>query len=342
MTKPRIGCEFTADLSPGFLYDESYSALGKVSAFLRSRDMTMSRRAHIDDDMIEVPTRICKNVFELRKSWKHFDAAVKKLKLSYHTDQHDSGGGHIHLEVPKFSKKVQKLFLLNLYTESANNPWTIWAFNSHVDNCNALNPHNVWKSFSEKDLLAKIREEGFGSTQKRRLFYRQLLSMMKDRGRNTHVENTSSTSWNSSIGRFEYVKSTRKVYDYSLFEICQIDPFFCFVKKFAIIHRSSLRTVEFRFLDTPSSLHQLNVNYDVCIKMYNKCLKKAINGEQIKSTMTLERMKNLSYNEARTSFIAHMRELKMTRNVVVQHKNLRNRFNIQKMWPSENLKQYLV
>lgn len=139
MFKPRFGIEFT--------FVEGKSASNSAyEAAIKLRKCRGLRKAHDDQGALEIPTPILNSVAEAECFYKHclmprvsplgFVARrVDKLKDGSEL-YHGTGGGHIHVELPK--KRLERnQVMVNLIRLISDRPWLTWVFNEFMDDENS-------------------------------------------------------------------------------------------------------------------------------------------------------------------------------------------------------------
>lgn len=138
MFKPRFGIEFTFVGKTDKL-DNPYAAADKL------RRRKGLGRAHYDGGALEIPTPILGSVEEASSFYHNMLPQVRALGfVARRVDKlkdgsllyHGTGGGHIHVELPKKIAE-RELIMVNLLRFVVDRPWLSWVFNEWMDDENS-------------------------------------------------------------------------------------------------------------------------------------------------------------------------------------------------------------
>lgn len=142
----KFGIEYTF-LVPGFenMYELDIRHIKKRDGLVNILKKKGFSRAYRDPGVVEVPSPPHRSLDEAKKFFDKLGKALALLPLVpriIHKDKHGNeyhpgtGGGHIHVELPK-GKKHKHLILKQLLSALANRPWINWVFNEFGDDANA-------------------------------------------------------------------------------------------------------------------------------------------------------------------------------------------------------------
>jgi hypothetical protein len=109
-----------------------------------------NKRVHKDgEDVVEFPSPVHKNWNDLLNTYRKIVSKAKKEGLLLRRSDCGSGGGHIHMGLPKqWSTEFRLRFLKNFYMDISFRPYLNWIFNEPIDDENANSFLTQEKSFS--------------------------------------------------------------------------------------------------------------------------------------------------------------------------------------------------
>ena len=136
-----MGVEFTYLLNKryptygdveGYAYKVEYSLIGNLSGVNKKFNFL---EVHNDCGVVEVDSPIFKTLGGMQKFFSKLNGIAKnKHGLATHNQHKGSGGGHIHVGMPKkFTDKQLLLFLLNIRRDMGNRPYLNYIFNEYCD-----------------------------------------------------------------------------------------------------------------------------------------------------------------------------------------------------------------
>ena len=111
-------------------------------AYQIKKELTTNRKkkfnfldVHNDCGAIEIGSPIFNNFDTMKNFYQKLEkVAKKKYNLVTHSDRRGSGGGHIHVGIPKnISDKELLLFLINIRRDMGNRPYLNYIFNEYCD-----------------------------------------------------------------------------------------------------------------------------------------------------------------------------------------------------------------
>lgn len=136
MRSPRFGVEYT------FVCKDNDSSISDAIQDLKARSLG---RPHHDDGCLEVPSPIHRTIGSARRFYEKIVPIVERYGLKARVIKrnragslvyHGTGGGHVHVELPR-DEKARARTMYRLIRLVNNMPWLGWVFNEFMDDWNA-------------------------------------------------------------------------------------------------------------------------------------------------------------------------------------------------------------
>jgi hypothetical protein len=257
-----MGIEFTYLVPESVSKESPTSELTEAFVALvenKTRDWPKPFRPHSitnDDRAVEISSPILKSPDQLAQFWDYLSAVTKEFGLVTHRDDSSSGGGHIHVGIPKkYLRDPLQLayFLTTVFRAVGNRPWMNWLFNEWNDRTSA-------NHFSVKTRLmtAPISPTSYprptaGGVRPRRRYRRPATSLFLDfddfSNKSSRIFSQLMTAKEPVLPLGSSVEDVLYIFDIVKGCSCRVD--------------AELKTIEFRFFDAKRNWEEvvLHVNF---------------------------------------------------------------------------------
>jgi len=202
-------------------------------------------KVYNDEGCVEVASPVFQTIKDMKSFYFKISQFAQKNNIKPHLETEFSGGGHIHVALKLFHKKMLFKFLVNLYSDISNRPYLNWMFNEVGDDVSARPYTN-----SSQDYIFKMLTYTKNSTHDK--MYDMILcnedySMFivpnfKQKRKLYYPIGVFPLS-NPAISKY----SITKLFSGNKGRVIRLD-----------IRRGKRATIEFRFLDAYDSYEQLN------------------------------------------------------------------------------------